>query len=180
MDQLTANFSDSSNGDGEPIKSDDVLVAEFKRRLEDAKFLRIGSEGVLPPACLDFRLPAPWHGIGNYVSIVSIVSPPSAFLLHQRVELFLSVIAERHADIGALGAMAGSLQLRHLTTQRPTERILGEELLTGVLRPRPVAAIQLLDIDTLLDAVLAPFAQERTHRFGGILQFAYRLLRRCR
>ena len=33
MDQLTANFSDSSNGDGERIKSDDVLVAEFKRRV---------------------------------------------------------------------------------------------------------------------------------------------------
>ena len=40
-DQLTANFSDSSNGDGGRIKSDDALVAEFKRRMEDAKFVRI-------------------------------------------------------------------------------------------------------------------------------------------
>ena len=48
MDQLTANFSDSSNGDGEQIKSDDALVAEFKRRLEDAKFLRIERNGGKP------------------------------------------------------------------------------------------------------------------------------------
>jgi putative DNA primase/helicase len=41
MDQLTANFSDSSNGSGERIKSDDALLAEFKRRVEDAKFVRI-------------------------------------------------------------------------------------------------------------------------------------------
>jgi hypothetical protein len=48
MDQLTANFSDSSNGDGEPIKSDDALVAEFKRLLDDAKFLRIERNGGQP------------------------------------------------------------------------------------------------------------------------------------
>ena len=48
MDQLIANFSDSSNGDGEQIKSDDALVAEFKRRLEDAKFLRIERNGGKP------------------------------------------------------------------------------------------------------------------------------------
>ena len=45
MDQLTADFSDSSNGDGERIKSDDALVAEFKRRMEDAKFVRIERNG---------------------------------------------------------------------------------------------------------------------------------------
>ena len=41
MDQLTANFSDSPDGGVERIKSDDALVAEFKRRVEDAKFVRI-------------------------------------------------------------------------------------------------------------------------------------------
>jgi hypothetical protein len=40
MDQLTANVSDSADG-AERIKSDDTLVAEFKRRMEDAKFVRI-------------------------------------------------------------------------------------------------------------------------------------------
>jgi hypothetical protein len=40
MDQLTANFSDSQNGGGQ-IKSDDTLLAEFKRRVEDAEFVRI-------------------------------------------------------------------------------------------------------------------------------------------
>ena len=45
MDQLTANFSDSSSGDGEQIKSDDVLVAEFKRRFEHAQFVRIERNG---------------------------------------------------------------------------------------------------------------------------------------
>ena len=48
MDQLTADFSDSSNGDGERIKSDDALVAEFKRRMEDAKFVRIERNGGKP------------------------------------------------------------------------------------------------------------------------------------
>ena len=48
MDQLTANFSDFSNGDGERIKSDDALVAEFKRRMEDAKFVRIERNGGKP------------------------------------------------------------------------------------------------------------------------------------
>ena len=37
MDQLTANASDSSYGDA----SDDALVAEFKRQVEGAKFVRI-------------------------------------------------------------------------------------------------------------------------------------------
>ena len=40
MDQLTANFSDSE-WRWRTIKSDDALVAEFKRRMEDAKFVRI-------------------------------------------------------------------------------------------------------------------------------------------
>ena len=48
MDQLTANFSNSSNGDGERIKSDDTLVAEFKRRMEHAKFVRIGRNSRKP------------------------------------------------------------------------------------------------------------------------------------
>jgi len=38
MDQLTANFSNSSDGGS---RSDDALVAEFKHRVEDAKFVRI-------------------------------------------------------------------------------------------------------------------------------------------
>ena len=42
MDQLTANFSDFPDGGGARFKSDDALVAEFKRRVEDAKFVRIG------------------------------------------------------------------------------------------------------------------------------------------
>ena len=41
MDQLTANFPESPDGGVEPTKSDDALVAEFKRRVEDAKFVRI-------------------------------------------------------------------------------------------------------------------------------------------
>ena len=41
MDQLTANFSEFADGGVERIKSDDALVAEFKRRVEDAKFVRI-------------------------------------------------------------------------------------------------------------------------------------------
>jgi putative DNA primase/helicase len=41
MDQLTANFPESPEGGVEPTKSDDALVSEFKRRVEDAKFVRI-------------------------------------------------------------------------------------------------------------------------------------------
>ena len=41
MDQLTANFSNSAVGGAEQIKSDDTLVAEFKHRVEVAKFARI-------------------------------------------------------------------------------------------------------------------------------------------
>jgi len=41
MDQLTANVSDNREGGGDRIKSDDTLVAEFKRRVEEANFVRI-------------------------------------------------------------------------------------------------------------------------------------------
>ena len=41
MDQLTANFPESPDGGAERIKSDDTLVAEFKRRVEDAKFVPV-------------------------------------------------------------------------------------------------------------------------------------------
>jgi Domain of unknown function (DUF927) len=41
MDQLTATFPDTTDG-VEPNKSDDLLLAEFKRRVENANFVRIG------------------------------------------------------------------------------------------------------------------------------------------
>ena len=48
MDQLSTNFSNSSDGGVERLKSDDALVAEFKRRVEDAKFVRIGRNSRKP------------------------------------------------------------------------------------------------------------------------------------
>jgi Domain of unknown function (DUF927) len=41
MDQLAANFSDSPDSGAERANSEETLVAEFKRRVEDAKFVRI-------------------------------------------------------------------------------------------------------------------------------------------
>jgi hypothetical protein len=41
MEQFAANFSDSQNGGGGQSKSDDTLLAEFKRQVEDAEFVRI-------------------------------------------------------------------------------------------------------------------------------------------
>ena len=48
MDQLAANFSDAPDGGSERIKSDDALAAEFKRRVEGAKFVRIERNGRKP------------------------------------------------------------------------------------------------------------------------------------
>ena len=45
MDQLAANFSEAPDGGSERIKSDDALAAEFKRRVEGAKFVRIQRNG---------------------------------------------------------------------------------------------------------------------------------------
>ena len=41
MDQLTASFSESPDGGVAPTASDDILLSEFKRRVEEAKFVRI-------------------------------------------------------------------------------------------------------------------------------------------
>jgi hypothetical protein len=41
MNQLTANFGSASDAGTEKIKSDKVLLAEFKQRVDDAKFVRL-------------------------------------------------------------------------------------------------------------------------------------------
>jgi putative DNA primase/helicase len=48
MDQLPTNFSNSPDGGVARFKSDDALVGEFKRRVEDAKFVRIGCNSRKP------------------------------------------------------------------------------------------------------------------------------------
>jgi hypothetical protein len=48
MDQLAANFSDSPDCGAERTNSDNALVAEFRRRVEDAKFVRIGGNSRKP------------------------------------------------------------------------------------------------------------------------------------
>jgi hypothetical protein len=53
MDQLTANFSDSQNAGAGQSKSDDTLLAEFKRRVEDAQFVRIQRNSRKPQSAGD-------------------------------------------------------------------------------------------------------------------------------
>ena len=48
MDQLTANFSNPRMAVFSPLKSDDALLAEFKRRVEETKFVRIGPNSRKP------------------------------------------------------------------------------------------------------------------------------------
>ena len=48
MDQLAANFSDSPDGGAERTNSDATLVAEFQRRMEDAKLVRLERNSLEP------------------------------------------------------------------------------------------------------------------------------------
>ena len=45
MDQLTTNVAETRGGDAAQKEADDTLVAEFKRRFQDAKFVRIERGG---------------------------------------------------------------------------------------------------------------------------------------